>query len=300
VIVARLMLGLTFGNVAVLIATQTLLTPNRHMAPAISTVQAAIPIASSIGPPLGAFLLPTLHPRGLFVLDAAVCLLAGLLLAALMPEPSTPRSNTPVLAVARRTMVIVWQRPLLRWNFAGWFLTRGALSVLSVYIPVQIIHLTPDPAPAIGLVMGVYGGIMAVGTWAAGLIVGRVAPTRLFTLAMAAATVGSFGVAWAPNLALLAVCAWVTAVPAALSHTCLYTHLAHHLVKTERTPVMSLTPFPRNTAMFVIPGLAAAAAVMGASAALVLAGLAYTLATLVGWRMARATAVDDAVALTED
>ncbi len=42
VVFARLLLGLTFGNVAVMIATQTLLTPNRHMAAAMATVQASI------------------------------------------------------------------------------------------------------------------------------------------------------------------------------------------------------------------------------------------------------------------
>ena len=299
VIIARLLLGLTFGNVAVIIATQTLLTPNRYMANAISTVQAAIPIASSIGPPLGAFLLPTIGVRGLCLFDGAVCLAAGLLNTFFMPEPSTPRSSAPVLTMAGRTIVGVWQRPLLRWNFAAWFLTRGALSILSVYIPVQLVHISADPAPAIGLVMGVYGVIQAVGTWAAGFLVGRVSPTRLFLLSMATATFGALGVALARDLAPLAVCAWLTAIPGALSHTCLYTHLAHHLKPSERTPVLSLTPFPRNTAMFVIPGMAAAVAALGPAAALALAAIAYALATGVGWRMAAATREDEALVVAE-
>ena len=41
-----------------------------------------MPIASSIGPPLGAFLLPQLGVRGLFLLDAAVCLTCHLANAA--------------------------------------------------------------------------------------------------------------------------------------------------------------------------------------------------------------------------
>ncbi|HLH25165.1 MAG TPA: MFS transporter [Chloroflexota bacterium] len=299
VIFARLLLGLTFGNVAVIIATQTLLTPNRYMANAISTVQAAINIASSAGPPLGAFLLPHVGARGLFAFDALVCLAAGLLNTAFMPEPDTPRSDAPVLAMAGRTIATVWQRPLLRWNFIGWFLTRGALQILSVYIPVQIVHISADPAPAIGLVMGVYGAIMAVGTWAAGFLVGRTGPTRLFLLSMAGAAIGSFGVALAPELTPLAVCAWLTAIPGALSHTCLYTHLAHHLKPTDRTPVMSLTPFPRNMAMFVIPGIAAGVAALGPAAALALAATAYALATGVGWRMAAATEVEESVIVAE-
>ena len=48
-----LLLGLTFGSIAVVIATQTLLTPRQHVGTAIASVQAAMPVAASIGPPAG-------------------------------------------------------------------------------------------------------------------------------------------------------------------------------------------------------------------------------------------------------
>jgi predicted MFS family arabinose efflux permease len=155
VAVARILLGLCFGNVSVLIATQSLLTPARRLGTGIATVQAAMPIAASLGPPIGALLLPSIGVRGLFLLDAGGCLLAALLIGTLMPEPNTPRSSRSVLATAGHTIARVWQRPPLRWNFVAWFLTRGALAVLSAYIPVKIIFLTDDPAPAIGVVLGV-------------------------------------------------------------------------------------------------------------------------------------------------
>src|SRR5213078_1456286 len=97
-----------------------------------------------------------------------------------------PRTGTPVLTVARQTLVRVWRRLPLRWNFATWFLTRGALAVMTAYIPVQIVHLAEDPAPAIGLVLGVYGLIMDAATWAGGLLVDRVGPERLFRPCMVA------------------------------------------------------------------------------------------------------------------
>ena len=56
--IARLILGLTFGNIAIVIASQTLLTPDRRLGSAIAAVQAANPIAISLGPPLGAALIP--------------------------------------------------------------------------------------------------------------------------------------------------------------------------------------------------------------------------------------------------
>jgi predicted MFS family arabinose efflux permease len=282
VIVARLLLGLSFGNVSVLIATQSLLTPTARLGSAIATVQAAMPIAASIGPPLGATLLPALGPRGLFLLDAAVCLLAAVLIAVLMPEAHSPRTSTPVLRVAGQTLARVWRRPPLRWNFVAWFLTRGALAVLNAYIPVQIIRLADDPAPAIGLVLGVYGVIMAAATWGGGLVVDRVGPTRLYRPTMLAGALTGLGITLAPTLAILAVFVWLAAVPLALTGTVLYTHLAQTLQPGERTPVLSLTPFPRNTAMFALPALAALVAGFGPGAALALAAAAYAGAAAIG------------------
>src|SRR5262249_61976944 len=118
--------------------------------------------AAGVGPPGGGARPPPIGVRPLFAVDAVACLTAGLLIAFFMPEPSTPRSDKPVLAAARHSLAMVWQRPPLRWNFAAWFLVRGSTAVLSAYIPVKIVLLADDPAPAIGLVLGVYGAIMAV------------------------------------------------------------------------------------------------------------------------------------------
>ena len=299
VVFGRMIYGLAFGNVAVLIATQSLLTPSRYLGPAISTVQAAMPIASSIGPPIGAFLLPLVGVRGLFAVNAGACMLAGLLLFLFMPEPSTPRSTTPVLAAARKTLTTVWRRPVLRGNFLAWFLTRGAMMILTVYIPVQIIYLVDNPAPVIGFVLGVYGVIMAAATWAGGFLVGRVEPTRLFWTSMVVATIGAAGVAFAPNVPLLAACSWLVAIPTALSSTTLYTHLAQALAPSERTPVLSITPFPRNSAMFALPALASIAAIQGPGAALGLAAISFAAATALGLWLVPVTAADRARRVAE-
>jgi predicted MFS family arabinose efflux permease len=286
VVAARLLLGLAFGNVAILIAVQTLLTPPRRVGSAIATVQSAMPIAASLGPPLGAALLPHIGVRTLFVLDAAACLTAGLLIAFLMPEPSTPRSDKPVLTAARHSLAMVWQRPPLRWNFAAWFLVRGATAVLSAYIPVKIVSLTDDPAPAIGLVLGVYGAIMAVATWLGGQIADRVDPLRLFWPAMVVATVSITALALAPTLPLLAASVWVSALPTAVSSTLLYMHLTQTVAPAERAPILALTPVPRNTAMFVLPAVAGLLAGLSVGAALGVAAVAFAAATGTGWVLA--------------
>jgi DHA1 family multidrug resistance protein-like MFS transporter len=167
-LVARLLLGLALGNIALVIATQSLLTPDRRIGSAIAVVQAANPIAVSFGPPLGALALPWLGLRGLFIADALGCLLAGVLITLMMPEPAPRNFQRSVAANVRKSVGIVWRRPVLRWNFAIWYLTRGATNVVDSYLPVRIGELTADPAPAIGTVMGVYGALTTLGTWWAG------------------------------------------------------------------------------------------------------------------------------------
>jgi len=149
---------LTGGDDGKVVATQTLLTPDRRVASAISVVQAANPIALSIGPPLGALLLPWIGIRQLFMVDGAACLVAALLVTLLMPEPEGRNASAPILANMRATVTTVWRRPVIRLNFLAWYLTRGAMGVVDTYLPVRIGELVPaDPAPAIGLVLGAFG-----------------------------------------------------------------------------------------------------------------------------------------------
>ncbi len=283
---ARLILGLTFGNIAIVIACQTLLTPERRMASAISVVQAANPIAASIGPPLGALALPWLGLRGLFMFDAGAALCAALLTTFLMPEPPRSGRRKPIIASMRGSVGQVWRRPTLRWNFAAWYLTRGATSVVDSYLPVRIGEMVhPDPAPAIGLVLGGYGALTAIATWATGRVVDRVGAARLFWPGMVGAAASVLITAVSPWLWLLAVATWLRSVPVALTGTVLYAHLAQVLQREERAPVMSLTPVPRNMAAFSVPLLAAPLSVMGAGGALLVGAVAYGLAALVGRRL---------------
>jgi DHA1 family multidrug resistance protein-like MFS transporter len=282
-LVAKLVLGLSLGNIAIVIASQSLLTPDRRMASAIATVQAANPIAVSLGPPLGAALLPLIGLRGLFIADGIGLLLAALLVSVFMPEPPGRNSRIRVLTNMRSSVNTVLRRPVLRWNFASWYLTRGSMGVLDTYLPVRIAELVrDDPAPAIGIVLGVYGALTAVATWATGRVVDRFGPARLFWPAMVVATAAAIVAAVSPSVWLLALATWVRAVPVALTGTVLYAHLAHMLPREARAPVLSLTPVPRNLALFSMPLVAAAAAGLGTTGALMVGAAGYGTAAWVG------------------
>jgi predicted MFS family arabinose efflux permease len=164
VLASRLLLGLTFGNVSVVIATQAALTPRKYVGTAIAVVQAAQPIAASIGPPLGAWLIDLVGIRNMFLIDAGMALTAALLVTFLMQEPPKSARRASVLARTGQSLALVWRHPAMRFNFLCLFLSVGSRAVVEVYLPVRIGEVTDDPAPKIGLILGVAGVITAIGT----------------------------------------------------------------------------------------------------------------------------------------
>ncbi|HYU20931.1 MAG TPA: MFS transporter [Chloroflexota bacterium] len=286
---ARLLLGCTFGSHAMIIATQALLTPRRHVGSAIATIQIAMPIAASFGPPLGAILVELIGLRGLFLLDAALALVSGLLVTFLMPEPPSQEKPASILGRTLETGKLVWGRRAIRWDFLAWFLSHGARAIVDVYLPVRIGQLVADPAPAIGLILGVYGVLTTVSTWLAGRLVDETGGIRWLWPAMAVATVATFGLTMASQLWVVALLAWSRAFPFAASNILLYAHLVRILPAAEQTSVMALSPMPRNMAAFVLPLVAAAVAPFGASAALAVGAAAYGGTAVVGWLVDRET-----------
>jgi MFS transporter, DHA1 family, multidrug resistance protein len=239
VVLSRVLLGLTFGSVAVLIATQALLTPRQHVGTAIATVQAAMPIAASIGPPAGALLIELVGLRGMFLIDAGLSLTAGLLITILLPEPPKSASKASVLSRTGQTLQLIWRRPALRWNFISLFLTIGSRAVVEVYLPVRIAEIADDPAPMIGLVLGVAGVVTAIATFASGRLVGEDGGMRWFVPAMVLAGIATLGIAVVPSLFLVAALTWIRAIPFAAANTLLTAHLTRVVPPSDQTVVLS-------------------------------------------------------------
>ena len=289
VLAARLLLGFTFGNVAVVIATQAAFTPKRNLGTAIASIQSAMPIAASVGPPVGAMLIEWVGIRGLFYVDAVVALTAALLVTFLMPEPPKTGRKASILARTGETVAIVWKQPALRWNFLCWLLSVGARAVVEVYLPVRIAQISDNPAPAIGFILGVSGIVTAIATIASSKLVDDFGGIRWFVPGMLLATVVTLGIAFTPSLWVLAGLTWIRAIPFAAANTILYAHLTRVVPPVDQTAVLSLTPVPRNTSMFVFPIIAAAIAPFVVGLALGVAAATYLGAAVVGWLTERVT-----------
>lgn len=286
---SRVLLGLTFGNISVVVATQALLTPRKHIGTAIAVVQAAGPIAASIGPPAGAGLIGLVGLRGLFLIDAAMALLAALLVTFLMKEPPKAERKASVLARTGQVLALVWRRPVLRWNFLCLFLTVGSRAIFDVYLPVRIAELAADPAPVIGFVLGVAGVVTAVATVASSRLVDETGGIRWLTALLLFGAASTLGIAVLPSIWAVAALTWLRALPLAASNTLLVTHLTRVVRPADQTAILSLTPMPRNTAMFALPVLAAAIAPFGVGIAIGVGAAAYALAAAVAWLAARAS-----------
>lgn len=288
-IVARVLMGLCFATIGVILGTQAMLTPPRQLGRAIATVQAAQPIAASLGPPLGALVIPLIGLHGLFVIDAAINLLAALAILLLMPEPAAAVKKGSVLGRTREVIMLAWTMPVVRWNYISGLLLRGATSVVDSYLPVRITQIAPDPALAIGWILGIYGALTTAFTWLAGRVVDRVDHTTLYWRVMLFAAVVTVGLALAPSLWLLGLLSALRSIPVAFSNTVLFAHLARSLPPDLHTPIFSLAPMPRNLGALALPLLAAAAAGLASGAALAVGAAAYAGTALAGVQLGRVT-----------
>ena len=288
-LVGRLVLGLCFGTMALLSATQALITPRNRLGTAIATVQVAVPISASLGPPLGSLAIPALGLRGLFFVDAGAVIVAAVALTLLMPEPAERISEKSVLARTRDVMALVWQTRPIRWNFAGTFLLRGATGVIDSYLPVRITQVAPDPAAAIGWILGLYGALTAVGNLIAGRLVDRIEEVKIFKWAMLAGAIITVGMALAPTILLLGALAVLRSLPASVAGLLLFTHIARVVPREQQTVVMTLAPMPRNAGAFLFPALAAFVTSVLPAAALGVGAGAYLAASVTGMQMSRTT-----------
>jgi MFS transporter, DHA1 family, multidrug resistance protein len=287
----RLLLGLSFGNIAVVIATQSMVTPANRAGTAIGVVQMSSTMAISVGPLVGSLLINTLGMRAMWALDSALALVAALLTLFVFREPNVHDRTTSIVNKLKLVFGQVARVPPIRWNFLCWFLIFSATGAMDPFLPVLIGRLSGDldPATLIGVLLAAYGILTGIGTPLAGWLADRLGPVRMFLVATTALAMIASGMGFATTLPFLALLVILRAAPQSSTNVVLYSHLAAHTPVEHRTAVMSLTPMPRNLAWFIAPLLASVVSGFGLPAVFWLAGGLYVAATLSAILMARAS-----------
>ena len=291
-LLSRVAFGLTFGHVAVMLATQSLITPGRRLGSALGVIQAAMPAATAASPLWGALLVQTVGLRMLWVVDAAVLLVLACAVTFLLKEPNVPRSVEPVLNRVRQVATVTVSQPTVRWSFVAWFLVYCGAGAIDPFVPVliQSLYEGPDPAVAIGLVLAAYGLVTSAATVVVGRLSDRAGPARVLIVSCALLAIVVAAIGFSPTLTVLAALTILRAIPQAGTGPALYLHLARVLPPSHRASIMGFTPLSRNAAYLVAPMAAAALSGFGLPVVFVLGAGCYTLAVVAARLMGRAPA----------
>ena len=286
-VIARAMLGLSYGVGGVITATQAMVTPPRYIGRAVATVQTALPIAASIGPPLGALVIPTIGLSGLLVVDAVLSLVAGVVVWLLLPEPKDAHKPASVMGRMGEVMQMAWSTPELRWNLVNQFLVRAGAGTVDSYISVRIAQMASDPASAIGWILGGYGVVTTVSTWWIGRLADRPDIVRIYTLGMLSGAVVALGIAFSPWLWLIALFSLLRGISTALARPLLLAHLARVVPRSHQTGVFGLFPTVGNVGGLIFPLLAAGVVSSGLWTAFAIGSLGYAASVVSGVKLGR-------------
>jgi predicted MFS family arabinose efflux permease len=295
-IAARSIIGFSYGVGGVITATQAMVTPTKYLGRAVATVQTALPIAASIGPPLGALAIPEIGLHGLYVVDAILALVAGVVLAVLVPEPSDVPKPDSVMGRMGKVVQTAWRMPAVRWNLVNQFLVRSGAGTVDSYLSVRITQVAADPAAAIGWIFGAYGVVTTVSTWTVGRLADRPDIVRLYTLGMLFGAIVTLGIAFSPWLWLIALFALLRGIPTALARPLLIAHLARVVPRSQQTGVFGLFPTVGNIGGLIFPLIAASVVSSGLWAAFAIGALGYGASVVSGIKLGRTPVTTEDVA----
>ena len=280
VILLRMVLGLSYGNIGIVFAAQSLVTPDRRVGSAIGIIQAALPIGISVGPLLGGLIVERYGLRSLFMINAAVVGVAFLLIMVFLKESPVRGAESGMRKQLGTVGRFVVNTPAVRWNFILWFLMACGVSCIEPYIPILIQrhYDGPDLPTVIGQIMAVYGLATGIATPFVARLGERVGTDRWMAIITPWLAVSVLAMAFAPSLPLVVAAQLLRALPQSGSQAVLYAHMSAHVPRELRASVMGLSPLPRNVAMLLAPLTAAALSSIALSLVFIAGAAAYVLA----------------------
>jgi DHA1 family multidrug resistance protein-like MFS transporter len=291
VILLRMILGFSYGNIGIIFAAQSLVTPDRRVGTAIGIIQAALPIGISVGPLLGGMIVERYGLRALFTINAAVVGVAFLLIMVFLKESPVRGAESGIRRQLGTVSRYVVNTPAIRWNFILWFLMACGVSCIEPYIPILIErhYDGPDLPTTIGQIMAVYGLATGLATPFVARIGERFGPDRWMALITPWLALAVLAMAFAPTLPLVVGAQLLRALPQSGSQAVLYAHMTAHVPRELRASVMGLSPLPRNLAMLLAPLAAATVSSIALSLVFVMGAAAYLLAFGATFRLRRAS-----------
>jgi predicted MFS family arabinose efflux permease len=212
---------------------------------------------------------------------------AAATLALLLPEPHGGHKPASILGRTAEVLRLVWAEKGIRWSLLNQALSRGAISAVDSYLPVRIVQIAPDPAAAIGWILGGYGALTTLATWLLSRIVDRLDVLRVYILSMLLGMVLAAALAIAPWLWLVAGIAVARAIPTAFSRPLLFLHLARMVPARQQTAVFALLPTAGNLGGLLLPLATSIIASFGVGPALMVGSVGHAASAAAGLRLRR-------------
>jgi MFS family permease len=245
-----LLVGFQLGNTGVMLTALRAVTPPGRVGFAISLFGVTPSLGFALGPTAGGWLVDhgVLNLHTLFALDAAMSLLAGVLLLAFAREgtrPPAPSGSAARLALGALRMALTGRVTLIVFGVFG--LAYFALQIANPFLPLLVIRLhggTAGVAGQIGIVFGasaLLGALLSPLAGAAGDRYGF-RPLLAGACVLAAASLGAL--ALAPDLVWLTVAAVALGAASATAISMVFAILATAVPVERRATTLNLVLLP--------------------------------------------------------
>jgi MFS transporter, DHA1 family, multidrug resistance protein len=245
-----LLVGFQLGNTGVMLTALRAVTPQGRVGFAISLFGVSPSLGFALGPTVGGWLVDrnVLDLHGLFALDAAMSLTAGVILLALAregPRPPAPAGSAVSLAIGALRMALTGRTTLIVFGVFG--LAYFAQQIANPFLPLLVIRLiggTAGAAGQIGIVFGASALLGALLSPLAGATGDRYGFRPMLAAACVLAAASLAGLALAPNLVWLTVGAVALGAATATAISMVFALLATAVPEERRATTLNLVLLP--------------------------------------------------------
>jgi len=245
-----LLVGFQLGNTGVMLTALRAVTPSARVGFAISLFGVSPSLGFALGPAVGGWLVDhsVLNLHSLFALDAAMSLIAGVVLLAFAREgkrPPGPSGSAAQLALGALRLALTGRVTLIVFGVFG--LAYFAQQIANPFLPLLVLRLvggTSGAAGQIGLVFGASALLGALLSPLAGAAGDRYGFRPILAGACVLAAASLLELALAPNLLWLTVGAVFLGAAAATAISMVFALLATAVPEQRRATTLNLVLLP--------------------------------------------------------
>ena len=248
--IALLLVGFQLGNTGVMLTALRAATPNGRVGLAISLFGISPSLGFALGPAVGGWLVDhgVLNFHTLFLMDAGMSLVAGVVVLALAregPRPPAPEGSAVRLAISALRLTLTTRVTLIVFGVFG--LAYFALQIANPFLPLIVVRMhgsTGGVAGEIGIVFGASALVGALLSPLAGAAGDRVGFRPLLAGACVLASGSLAELSIAPDLVWLTVGAVGLGAASATAISMVFALLATAVPTARRATTLNLVLLP--------------------------------------------------------